>query len=61
VSITSPETPIGDLLTTALTNRYPICVLDDAGTLLGIIERASIIAEVGGDEEPELLSNSNFT
>lgn len=61
VSITSPETPIGDLLTTALTNKYPICVLDNIGTLLGIIERASIIAEVGGDEEPELLSDSNFT
>jgi len=61
VSITAPETPIGDLLGTALTNKYPICVVDDTGTLLGIVERPSIIAEVGGDEEPTLLSESEFT
>jgi len=61
VSITSPETPIGDLLATALANKYPVCVLDDSGTLLGIVERASIIAEVGGDAEPILLSDSDFT
>ncbi len=51
VSMTSPETPIADLLAIAIGNKYPITVVDDNGVLIGIVDRASIIAEVGGDSD----------
>ncbi len=49
---TTPHTAIGSLLTTAVSTKYPIAVIDDNGVLAGIVDRASILAEVGG-EEPE--------
>lgn len=50
--VTSPETPIGDLLARAVESRYPMAVQDEDGRLLGIIDRATIMAEVlGGVEE----------
>ena len=55
VSMTSPETPISDLLAIAIGNKYPITVVDDEGKLMGIVDRASIIAEVGGDSEATSL------
>jgi hypothetical protein len=36
-------------LSTAIITRYPIAVLNENGGLLGIVDRASILAEVGGD------------
>lgn len=47
VTITAPETPLSDLLAPALKNQWPIAVIDDKETLIGIVDRASIIAEVG--------------
>lgn len=58
ISVTGPDTPIADLLTVAIGNKYPITVVDDSGRFLGIIDRASIIAEVGGNTEPVLLSTT---
>ncbi|HKJ34226.1 MAG TPA: glycine betaine/L-proline ABC transporter ATP-binding protein [Balneolales bacterium] len=47
VTLTAPDTPLSDLLAPALMNQWPIAVLDEKGTLVGIVDRASIIAEVG--------------
>ncbi|NIW80409.1 MAG: betaine/proline/choline family ABC transporter ATP-binding protein [Calditrichae bacterium] len=51
VYISHPETPIADLLNTAIATKYPIAVVDDDGKLLGIVDRASIMAEVSADTE----------
>ncbi|GJQ62534.1 MAG: ABC transporter ATP-binding protein [Melioribacteraceae bacterium] len=58
VSITSPETPVGDLLNAAWENKYPVAVVDDYHRLLGIVDRASILAEVDSDYENVLLSDA---
>ena len=39
------------LLATALSAKYPIAVLGEDRTLLGILDRASVLAQVAGDEE----------
>lgn len=57
VSISSPETPIADLFATALSNKYPIAVVDDYHKLLGVVDRASIIAEVKSEYEEVKLSD----
>jgi glycine betaine/proline transport system ATP-binding protein len=44
---TNPYTSVGDLLTTAFKAKYPIAVIDQDRRLLGIVDRASILAEVG--------------
>ena len=44
---TNPYTAVGDLLTTAFKAKYPIAVIDKERRLLGIVDRASILAEVG--------------
>lgn len=44
---TNPYTAVGDLLTTAFKAKYPIAVVDNETRLLGIVDRASILAEVG--------------
>ena len=49
VYTTTPQTSLRDLLSTAIITRYPIAVLNENGGLLGIVDRASILAEVGGD------------
>lgn len=41
-----PDTPIKQLLPTALSNSYPVAVLDEERKLKGIVDRASIISEV---------------
>jgi glycine betaine/proline transport system ATP-binding protein len=61
VSIASPETPISELLPTAISNKYPIAVLDERGILVGIVDRASILAEMVGEEELTLLSDLNHS
>ncbi len=43
---TSPDTPIKQLLSMALSSTYPVAVLDEEELLLGIVNRASIISEV---------------
>ena len=44
--VTSEETPVADLLTTALTAKYPIAVQNEDGKLMGIVDRATVMAEV---------------
>jgi glycine betaine/proline transport system ATP-binding protein len=43
---TTPETPIAHLLSKTITSKYPIAVLDEEGKLVGIVDRASILAEI---------------
>lgn len=62
VYTTTPETPISDLLATAIETRYPIALIDDEGRFHGAVSRAAIISEVnkgyeGTDyEKPQPLS-----
>ena len=53
VYTTYQTTAISDLLSTAFSTQYPIAVIDEDNVLLGIVDRASIIAEVGGEEDDE--------
>ncbi len=46
VYTTAPETPIKDLLATAVVTKYPIAVLGEDAHLLGIVDRASILSEL---------------
>ena len=43
---TWPETPLSELLGQAMVSRYPLAVVDHDGRLLGVLDRASILAEV---------------
>lgn len=50
--------PLADLLATAMATRYPIAVLNEDGHLVGVLDRASILAEVEGESEaPVTLSD----
>ena len=46
------DTPISDLLGTAIESKYPLAVIDDQGSFLGIVDREAIIVEVneGADD-----------
>ncbi len=43
---TSPDTPIKQLIGTAIETSHPIAVIDEQGKFLGAVDRASIISEV---------------
>ncbi len=49
IYLTTPDTSIADLLPTALVANYPLAVIDENKKLLGVVDQASIIAEVGGE------------
>jgi len=51
VYTTLPETALSDLVGVALESRYPLAVVDQDWKLLGILDRATILAEVGGESE----------
>ncbi len=51
VETTTKETPIKYLLGKALETIYPIAVLDEKERLIGIVDRASIMAELTSDLE----------
>ena len=51
VYTTLPDTPLADLLTVAYESAYPIAVVDGGWKLLGVVDLATIIAEVGTDSE----------
>lgn len=50
VPTTSPETAIEDLLPIAANTKYPIVVVDNRNTVLGIIVRVSVISGIVGEE-----------
>lgn len=51
--VVSPDTPIADLLNTAMTTRYPIAIQDGEGRLMGVLDRAAILAEIYEDAGEE--------
>lgn len=53
VFTTNDNTPISDLLPTAMKTKYPIAITDDNGVFHGALSRAAIITEMtkGTDEE----------
>jgi len=53
VFTTTPDTPIANLLTTALETSMPVAVLDEEGRLMGVVDRASILAELSKSMEDE--------
>lgn len=53
VFTTTPDTPIANLLTTALETSMPVAVLDAEGRLMGVVDRASILAELSKSMEDE--------
>ncbi len=60
VYTTQPQTPLSDLVATAFESRYPIAVVDENGKFLGILDRASIMAEVAVESETTVqLSDLN--
>lgn len=50
IEVCGPETPINQLLTKAIEAKYPIAVIDDDSSLLGIVDRATIMAELNENE-----------
>ena len=56
--LTQPDTPIADLLQIALVTNDPIAVVDDKYRLVGVVDRATIIAEVGDDEAEAIETTS---
>ncbi|MDZ7721895.1 MAG: glycine betaine/L-proline ABC transporter ATP-binding protein [candidate division KSB1 bacterium] len=58
VYITSPDSSIAELLPTAMVAHYPVAVVDDDKHLLGVVDRASVIAEVGSEEDNEIAPTS---
>jgi glycine betaine/proline transport system ATP-binding protein len=54
-------TPLADLLATAMETRYPIAVVDDEGQLVGVLDRASILAEVETESEQPLPLTELYT
>lgn len=51
---THPDMPVKHLLSIAMTNKYPIAVLDDEQKLLGIVDRASILSEININDHMEV-------
>jgi glycine betaine/proline transport system ATP-binding protein len=48
---TWPDTALSELLAQAMASRYPIAVVDRESRLLGVLDRASILAEVETDSD----------
>lgn len=46
VMVAGDQTPLSDLLPTALTAKYPIALQDEGGKFTGIVDRATVLAEV---------------
>lgn len=46
IQVAGPETPINQLLAKAIESKYPIAVIDDESNLMGIVDRATILAEL---------------
>ncbi len=62
VYVVRSDAPIADLLVTAMTAQHPMAVKDDDGRFLGILDRATIMAEVlENNNEPESISITPLT
>lgn len=61
IEVAGPNTPINALLTKSLQSKYPIAVVDENSKLLGIVDRATILAELNenGSDQSE-ADNEKF-
>ncbi|MDZ7805626.1 MAG: glycine betaine/L-proline ABC transporter ATP-binding protein [Gracilimonas sp.] len=61
IEVAGPDTPINALLTKSLQSKYPIAVVDENSKLLGIVDRATILAELNenGSDQSE-ADNEKF-
>jgi len=57
---TSPDTPIKQLIGTAIETDHPIAVIDEQGKFLGAVDRASIISEVNLND-PDYVDENEKT
>jgi len=57
--LASPDTPVADLLNCAMNAKHPLSIQNDAGQLLGLLDRSTILAEMY--EEDEQASESATT
>ncbi len=53
VYTTPEETPVASLIGTAMSTKYPIAVLNERGHFCGVVDRASIIAELNRESDAE--------
>jgi glycine betaine/proline transport system ATP-binding protein len=51
--VADPESPVADLLPRAMSAKYPISILDDQHRLRGILDRATVLAEVVGEDHED--------
>jgi glycine betaine/proline transport system ATP-binding protein len=64
IEVCGPETPINQLLPKAIEAKYPIAVIEDDSSLLGIVDRATIMAELnenGLDTQKKETNNNEET
>ncbi|WP_428236981.1 quaternary amine ABC transporter ATP-binding protein [Gracilimonas sp.] len=64
IEVCGPETPINQLLPKAIEAKYPIAVIEDDSSLLGIVDRATIMAELnenGLDTQKKETKNNEET
>ncbi|MEX0722375.1 MAG: glycine betaine/L-proline ABC transporter ATP-binding protein [Gracilimonas sp.] len=59
IEVAGPDTPINALLTKSIQSKYPIAVIDEESKLLGIVDRATILAELNenGSNQSEEQEN----
>lgn len=46
IKITTPDALLTDIITMAAETRYPLCVVDDDGSLKGIVSKADVLASI---------------
>ncbi|WP_421775298.1 quaternary amine ABC transporter ATP-binding protein [Gracilimonas sp.] len=64
IEVCGPETPINQLLPKAIEAKYPIAVIEDDSNLMGIVDRATIMAELnenGIDTQKKETKNNKET
>lgn len=46
IKITTPDSLLTDIITMAAETKYPLCVVDDDGSLKGIVSKADVLASI---------------
>ncbi|MFP8489056.1 quaternary amine ABC transporter ATP-binding protein [Gracilimonas sp. Q87] len=57
IEVAGPDTPINALLSKSIQSKYPIAVVDEDSKLLGIVDRATILAELNENGSGESESD----
>jgi len=59
IEVAGPDTPINALLTKSLQSKYPIAVVNEDGKFLGIVDRATILAELDENDSVQSEEKEN--